>query len=976
MAELPSLLPVAKSATSLLLLGADFVSGPSFAGAAAVVGEAATWWDRLHALKGRDQEQEALSRRIEARLRSQLEAMQPAIQARDISSTVLASAVTEVEVLIKELEADPSIFVAAVRNPESFKAGLRQRGGARRANLEEKAEEFFDRLVDTTADEIIVLAPSSPKFQLGALQKLLDGQDRILENQNLLLANDQKMHAKIDYLIATGQASSVSQRQESSRFGTRPTVADGFIKRPQFTRLLESVVAQSAERTVLVGMRGCGKSQLAAALARYCEKQDWQLVAWINAQSRDSVLAGLSELGLALGVPTGEDLTPEVLAQRCLNALASDKASDRLAVLDNVERLDDLRDVVPRGQGLRVLATTTRHSGWDGQGWDQIDVTEFDRSEAVDFLLRRTGQDDATTAGEIAERLGDLPLAIAQAAASIKYESCTLGEYLVRLSQTKLEDAVPKLDGDLYPEGVAFALWMAIEGVLERIAAISLPRAKIARDQLGALALLAASGVPTRWLSAATNDAGEARRALAELRNSSICQVSDDGATITIHRLQGQVFRETRTESQKKEMTAAAVGTLTAIDFDAIPQNNTQERRREVLDRVAQLRTIAEQEHSRELFRYSRISNLLSDTLRRASELGAPQDALFLEAAVDVQTTILGTNHADSLRSRNNLAYAYQAAGRTEEAIELCEQVLQDSLRILGPDHPQTLTSRHNLAGAYQDTGRTEEAINLFDQVLQDSLRILGPDHPQTLTSRHNLAYAYQDTGRTEDAIDLYQQVLQDSLRILGPNHPDTLTSRHNLAGAYHDTGRTEDAIGMFDQVLQDSLRILGPNHPDTLTTRNNLAYAYQTAGKVEEAIDLFERVLEASLHILGPNHPHTLTTRNNLAYAYQAAGRTEDAIGMFDQVLQDSLRILGPNHPDTLTTRNNLAGAYHDTGRTEDAIGMFDQVLQDSLRILGPNHPHTLTTRNNLAGAYQAAGRTEDAAKLTGAADSDPKGS
>lgn len=701
------------SVTRLLLLIAEPVSGLPFAGAAAVVGEAATLRDRLHALKGRDQEQKALSRRIEARLRSQLEAMQPAIQARGISSAVLASAVTAVEVLLKELEADPSVFVAAVRNPESFKARLRQRGSAHRADLEEKAEEFFDRLVEATADEIILLAPSSPKSPLGALLQLLDGKEELLEGQHQLLADSQKTQTKLDDIRAAVQSAAISLPRGPLRFGARPTVADGFVKRSQFTRLLDSVVTQSAERTVLVGMRGCGKSQLAAALARHCEKQDWQLVAWINSQSRESVLAGLSELGLSLGVPTGEDLTPEVLARRCLNALASAEPSDRLIILDNVERLDDLRDAVPRGQGMHVLATTTLHFGWDGQGWEQIDISEFTRSESVGYLISNTGQDDQSAADAIAEHLGDLPLAISQAAASIKYEGWSLGEYLLRLSQAKLEDAVPKLDGDLYPEGVAFALWMAIEGVLERISAASVPRAEIARDQLGALALLSASGVPTRWLSAVAGDAGEARKALAELRNSSICQVSDDGAAITIHRLQGQVFRETRSEDQEKEMLAAAA-VLTAIDFDTIPQNDTQKRRREVLDRATQLRAITYQKYSRELFCISSVGDLLSDTLQQASELGAPQEALSLEATTGVQARILGPDHPDTLITRHNLAYTYQAAGRIAEAIDLYEQVLQDSLRILGPDHPNTLTTRHVLASAYEAAGRLEDMARLL----------------------------------------------------------------------------------------------------------------------------------------------------------------------------------------------------------------------------------------------------------------------
>ncbi|OMG10384.1 tetratricopeptide repeat protein, partial [Actinomyces naeslundii] len=76
--------------------------------------------------------------------------------------------------------------------------------------------------------------------------------------------------------------------------------------------------------------------------------------------------------------------------------------------------------------------------------------------------------------------------------------------------------------------------------------------------------------------------------------------------------------------------------------------------------------------------------------------------------------------------------------------IALHEQNLKDCTRILGPHHPNTLASRHNLAYAYQDAGRLDEAIALHEQTLEDRARILGPDHPDTLASRHNLAGAYQ----------------------------------------------------------------------------------------------------------------------------------------------------------------------------------------------------------------------------------------
>ncbi|RSM32828.1 tetratricopeptide repeat-containing protein, partial [Amycolatopsis balhimycina DSM 5908] len=75
----------------------------------------------------------------------------------------------------------------------------------------------------------------------------------------------------------------------------------------------------------------------------------------------------------------------------------------------------------------------------------------------------------------------------------------------------------------------------------------------------------------------------------------------------------------------------------------------------------------------------------------------------------------------DTLSSRNNLAYAYQAMGDLGRAIPLYEANLADSERVLGPDHPDTLSSRNNLAYAYQAMGDLGRAIPLYEANLADS---------------------------------------------------------------------------------------------------------------------------------------------------------------------------------------------------------------------------------------------------------------
>ena len=139
----------------------------------------------------------------------------------------------------------------------------------------------------------------------------------------------------------------------------------------------------------------------------------------------------------------------------------------------------------------------------------------------------------------------------------------------------------------------------------------------------------------------------------------------------------------------------------------------------------------------------------------------------------------------------------------------------------LGPDHPDTLTSQNNLASAYQDAGRVAEAIQLYELNLAERERLLGVDHPGTLTSRGNLAAAYLAAGRAAEAIPLLEQTLASRERVLGPDHPDTRTSRRNLAKAYQDAGRADEAIPLLEQTPAGRPRVLRPDHPRIRASRS-----------------------------------------------------------------------------------------------------------------------------------------------------------
>ncbi|MGW6467454.1 tetratricopeptide repeat protein, partial [Streptomyces rubiginosohelvolus] len=207
-----------------------------------------------------------------------------------------------------------------------------------------------------------------------------------------------------------------------------------------------------------------------------------------------------------------------------------------------------------------------------------------------------------------------------------------------------------------------------------------------------------------------------------------------------------------------------------------------------------------------------------------------------LPAHLDRNTPHNFTTARDTLDS---LTDVLDAAGAASEELLLLRHVMDAESRVLGSEHRDTLSSRNNLANALDSLGQYQQAADLHRQTLADRERIDGPDHPETLNSRNNLANALDSLGQYQQAADLHRQTLADRERIHGPDHPDRFSSRNNLATALNELGQHQQAADLHRQNLADRERVLGPDHPDTLTSRNNLANALGWIGDHEQAVEL-----------------------------------------------------------------------------------------------------------------------------------------
>ncbi|WP_159625404.1 FxSxx-COOH system tetratricopeptide repeat protein [Actinomyces sp. zg296] len=952
---------VASSVVSVLLRTVELCLNPTLAGAAALSNDGRQAADRLGDAAHDEGAEGRIAKRIEKRLEEEAERL-PWERRAELDGVAVAVEA----VLTKALESDEALL-EAVRRPEGLAEFLKRQGRAQRADLPAAAEPAFDSLIGIVARELATIAPLSPSFDKARARYVMDVLDKINATASrtehkveAVLLSQQEMSGKIDRL-GSGRGRPNPFSDGPTRFGAIPDPAPGYIVRDEDHRLREALAHGEGEaRLVLRGMKGVGKSQIAAQYACECREAGWSLVAWVNAAPAGApdrglpsgVETGLAELANQLGLVDPSD-PPRKSARFMVDCLNSGGAADRLIVFDNLERADDLRELKLTGPGMRVIVTTNLRGGGLGE---TIPVEVFGRRQSLAFLRERIpGIADAHADG-LAELLGDLPLALSQAASTMRDQRFAPLEYMELLEEAPLEEAMDRSDDEDYPHAVWQALRLSHQTALKALGERDEEQARLARLQLGMLSIMPEGGVPRDWLYRA--DAGHslaARKSLAFLsKRGIVSETENDGARagiVSLHRLQSRLVREdARRDGESEVIAEAVISALSEALNESDPNNPHEVERDSIIVVIESLLFLGTLGLDRVGVNAEGLSSVLLSVQRRANEAGLDSFAVSLADIVDGLASALGPDRPDTLASRNNLAGAYRSAGRLGEAIDIYEQTLEDRLRVLGADHPDTLASRNNLAGAYQSAGRLGEAIDIYEQTLKESFRVLGADHPGTLASRNNLAYAYQSAGRLEDAIDIYEQTLKENLRVLGADHPDTLVSRNNLAGAYRSAGRLGEAIDIYEQTLKDRLRVLGADHPDTLTLRNNLAGAYQSAGRLEDAITIFKQTLEDRLRVLGADHPDTLVSRNNLAGAYRSAGRLGEAIDIYEQTLKESFRVLGADHPGTLVSRNNLAYAYQSAGRLEDAIAIFEQTLEESLRVLGPDYPLTKQIAENLA--------------------------
>ena len=752
----------------------------------------------------------------------------------------------------------------------------------------------------------------------------------------------------------------------------------------------------------LHGLGGVGKTQLAVEYAyRYVDRYD--LVWWIPSEQQSLVLQSLYELSRRLGLPETDDLTQA--AGMVTDALASSHLR-WLLIYDNADEPEDIVRLIPSAGGNVII--TSRNHAW-ANVWQSVEVDVFARPESVELIRKRGEGITADDADRLADRLGDLPLALDQAASWQAATGMAVGEYL-DLFDARVRDFLSEGKPTGYRTTVAAFVKLAVDRLRDEAPAVA---------QLFELfAYLGAEPVPngllrrgreaevSEPLRRALRDPIGLGRTVRQLRRYGLAKVDAD-QRIQVHRLIQLVLREELAEDRARQSRANVHSMLAsanpgepdnpdnwAVHAEIAPhvmpagliEADGVEARRVVLDQIRYLWVIGDNEGAR------RLGETAVEAWRKAegeADLG-PDGELTLIAtrhlaaalrslgfnerarAMDEDTRNrlrrspeFGPDHEHTLSTANNVGVALRLDGEFRNALELAEDNFARHQRVFGDEDYLTLRARGNLAVSLRMLSDFEGAYRIDADLVQGWHDTVGDNDPRALFVQANLARDLYGLGRYAEALDLQRKALPLYRAQLGNQHPYVLLAARTLSISLRKTGAYQEALLEARHNYHDCAARFGRDHEHALAATMTYANALRVAGNLSEARGLADEAVTLYRSGFGDDHPLTLAAAANLAIILRALGELPAARNL-DLVTHERMRLqLGEDHGYTLCAATSLGNSLLLAHEVAKAQALSEATLAASRRSRGDRHPYTLACAVNAAFDLQAAGDLEGGQRL-----------
>ncbi|SMD27174.1 Tetratricopeptide repeat-containing protein [Kibdelosporangium aridum] len=753
--------------------------------------------------------------------------------------------------------------------------------------------------------------------------------------------------------------------------------------------------------SALHGMGGIGKTQIAVEYI-YQHLSDYDLVWWVEAANPTHIRTSLTELAKVLDLPGAAEANMAVPAVR--EALRLWTTGKWLLVFDAAETPESVQPFFPTS-GTGDILITSRNTDWANVA-RPLEVATFQRGESVELLRRRGPEIEDGDANRLAETLGDLPLAIEQAAAWRAETGMSVEEYL-RLFDSKVAEILDTSAPTSYDLSVAAAWNVSFDALYDRNPA--------AHQLLQICAFFSPEPIPRYFftgirnvsiapeLDQALRDPMVLARAIRDINRYSLAKINHRNGTIQLHRLVQLVLRNRMAPQQLETMKHGAHVLLANLD----PNDPTSQKH---WSRYQDLRphayasdiTDCDDGWARQV-----IINLMRFLFR----WGDHEEAMNLaEYAVErwKAAPSLGDEDKQTLEASRLLGYYYWIRGRFEEAADINAKVLEVRRRVDGENHEETLTALSALAGDRRTQGDFSGAAEISADVYNKAKALFDPDDPTALIFARSHCISLRLLGKYREAEELDRQTYEQMVVVLGPDHPQTIST---WSGWILDRREGGDYLGARieqEKLAERAREIHGENNADTLRRLAYLAVARRKAGdhigaldlatdvlkrfqvrygedtfnynatacalgrsidlrhggNLRQAKELGEQVVETYRERIGESHPYTKCAEIDLAVTLRLLGNSAQARAIDERALEQLRTSLGHDHVYSLIASINLASDLSALGETEAALALNNETLERCERVLGPDHPTTLAASLNTALDLRAQNRADDGDK------------
>ncbi|HEY1619669.1 MAG TPA: tetratricopeptide repeat protein [Streptosporangiaceae bacterium] len=652
----------------------------------------------------------------------------------------------------------------------------------------------------------------------------------------------------------------------------------------------------------------CGKTQLAAYFAEAAwQSGEVELLAWVNASSRASVLAGYMDAAARLGLDDGGDA--EQVAAR-VTAWLGGTARRWLVVADDVRDRAGLDGLLPAGPSGTTLVTAADAAVVPQDRLVTVPAGLFSLREAVGYLhgLLATDPDQRSGSYDLATALGGEPAALAHAAAVLAGSGVSCNAYQRYFAQHRKQ---LRAAGH---EPAAAVTWMLSAEFAEEL----LPGGGT-WPMLLLAALLGSHGIPSgvltgpaacQYLFGADTppDPRHAQSALQALERAGLVTLGPGpGPAVWM----SSALQAAARAAAPAELLSGAVRAAAGALLEAWPAGEPRS------GLAPQMRACAEAllDHGGDaMWDGGSCHRVLLAAGRSLDAARMPGPAAgWWQQLTERSARLLGDRHPDTVEAAGLFADALLAAGQAGSAVTWAQWVLTARAEAPGPDHRGTIGARARLGRALAAAGRPHDAVTLMEATAGYAERVLGPGDAAALSAAEDHAAACLAAGQPREAARLLKRVLAGREETAGADSPAALAAGEQLAAACLAAGQFRDATRLYGELLARCERARGPGDPATLAVLARLAGVRSAAGQVGEALRLYQQAAAGYERALGAAHPATLACQAELARAYCDAGHLGDAVTILRSAITSATGSLLPGDPAAETLRGLLAGITED---------------------------------------------------------------